>query len=133
MKVPAPIPKKVVPVCHRVDSFRNSKAAGNIWNGGIGKHYLKNATGGTSLNARIVTVQALTNTDRILEAFTDDDLKQFKDWNNKYSPAMQQLPMVQKEMALIARLEAAEACAENYANRWPDDPDTKAWRKVAGK
>lgn len=79
-------------------------------------------------------------------AFTDDDLKKWKEWCESFSPQARKLPMIAKEEALFSRLEAAEE-AHEYVMRKRDEAfeyktnlsldridDLDAfWRKAAGK
>lgn len=78
--------------------------------------------------------------------FTDDDLKQLKENGPEW-----ELPTYERLMALLARLESAEAereqirvrleAAEKFITHyafdhdacWVDCPELKAWRKAAGK
>ncbi len=44
--------------------------------------------------------------------FTNEDLKQRKEWLEEYPLVLNLLPMIIKDKALVARLEAAEALVE---------------------
>lgn len=71
-------------------------------------------------------------------AFTDDDLKKWKEWCESFSPQARKLPMIAKEEALLARMEAAEKWAILMWERCDrnDRPVSLAeieWRKAAGK
>lgn len=70
------------------------------------------------------------------EVFTDEDLKE---WHKRLDPQEEGViiyPPVEKERALLARLEAAEQCYENCAHINSNQtgcPYCEAWRKAAGK
>ena len=64
--------------------------------------------------------------------FTDDDLKQTKEF--MADDIAIGTPKLQR---LLARLEAAELCAEEllagHDAHWRDSESVKAWRKTAGR
>ena len=71
-------------------------------------------------------------------SFTDDDLKRLKD-DMKGDPeddvyrGKKNILCFDEMNSLLARLEAAEACAESYVEGWPNGGLATAWRKAAGK
>jgi hypothetical protein len=72
-------------------------------------------------------------------AFTDDDLKRLKDDLHKNETRTGIRTDIRYKRttleALIARLEAAEVCAEGFAESCcvGDGEEIRKWRKVAGK
>lgn len=57
---------------------------------------------------------------------TDDDIARLKKGHGQVLTT----PMLD---ALLARLEASELCASQFAASFPDHAISKAWRKAAGK
>lgn len=71
--------------------------------------------------------------------FTDDDMKQLKESLNTYQDDQSQCYRVMEFKALVARLEAAEACISDTEDDkcsifdcW-HERTYKAWRAAAGK
>ena len=68
--------------------------------------------------------------------FTDDDLKRLKDRIKSYVKwDVRDGPLDAEGYALlVARLEDAEVCVEDYESLvWHDKTKVEAWRKAAGK
>ncbi len=69
-----------------------------------------------------------------LNPFTDSDLKRLKEYIDDGKQTVWYAPADPESLkALIARLEAAEDCAEVFVSQWPEDVGGKDWRKKAGK
>jgi len=68
---------------------------------------------------------------------TDDDIKLIKGLLEMMNSPTQMVNNLLKIGTLLppllARLEAAEACAEIYAEDWPNGDTASTWRKAAGK
>lgn len=69
--------------------------------------------------------------------FTDDDLKILKEnmpyWAISTQSGSEKQSGPGNLRGLLARLEAAEAIAEDYGLIYPNDPATLRWRKAAGR
>jgi len=64
-------------------------------------------------------------------SFTDDNLASWKEVVRRGSP-WEPLPLDQID-AFLTRLEAAEVCAEIYAQDWPNGKAATTWRKACEK
>jgi hypothetical protein len=69
------------------------------------------------------------------DVFTDDDLKRLKYLNSRSVSKFIEWFNSDRCDALLARLEAAEVCANRLSEVYPvsENGIVKAWRKAAGK